>query len=107
MQDEKVQTLAEQIAQLIKGQQSAPDFSSLQAGIERISERLDKLEAASSNVYTAYNIPLSIHPSQEKFAVIEAVADEIFTDLQKEKACAFEPNGKPCDHCSMCSSRGF
>jgi hypothetical protein len=23
-----------------------------------------------------------------------------------EKACQFEP-GRPCDHCSMCNSRGF
>ncbi len=107
MQNEKIHTLAEKIAQLIEGQQAAPAFTSLQAGIERISERLNKLETASSDVHTAYSVSQSIHPSQEKFAVIEAVADEIFADLQKEKACAFEPNGKPCDHCSMCNSRGF
>jgi len=107
MQNEKIHTLAEKIAQLIEGQQAAPDFSSLKADIERISERLDRLETASSSFRPPFSIPQSTHPSQEKFAVIEAVADEIFADLQKEKACTFEPNGKPCDHCSMCSSRGF
>jgi hypothetical protein len=47
------------------------------------------------------------HPSQERFNVNEAIVDELVEFFEKEKACSFEPNGKPCDHCSMCSSRGF
>ena len=27
--------------------------------------------------------------------------------FEKEKTCTIEPGGKPCDHCAMCSSRGF
>ena len=27
--------------------------------------------------------------------------------FQNEKTCSVEPGGKPCDHCAMCSSRGF
>jgi hypothetical protein len=27
--------------------------------------------------------------------------------FEKEKTCSVEPGGKPCDHCAMCSARGF
>ncbi len=47
------------------------------------------------------------HPSQEKFGVEEAVVSELVDFFEKEKTCSVEPGGKPCDHCAMCSSRGF
>jgi hypothetical protein len=47
------------------------------------------------------------HPSQEKFAVEEAVVSELVDYFEKEKTCSVEPGGKPCDHCAMCSTRGF
>jgi hypothetical protein len=47
------------------------------------------------------------HPSQEKFGVEEAVVSELVDHFEKEKICSVEPGGKPCDHCAMCSSRGF
>lgn len=47
------------------------------------------------------------HPSQEKFGVDEAVVSELVDYFEKEKICTVEPGGKPCDHCAMCSSRGF
>ena len=47
------------------------------------------------------------HPSQEKFGVEEAVVAELVDPFEKEKTCSVEPGGKPCDHCAMCSSRGF
>jgi len=47
------------------------------------------------------------HPSQERFGVEEATVAELVDYFQSEKACTLEPGGKPCDHCSMCSSRGF
>ncbi len=46
------------------------------------------------------------HPSQEKFGVEEAVVSELVDYFEKEKTCGLEP-GKACDHCEMCSSRGF
>jgi BMFP domain-containing protein YqiC len=52
------------------------------------------------------NAPLS-HPSQEKFGVEEAVVSELVDYFEKEKTCSVEPGGKPCDHCAMCSTRGF
>ena len=47
------------------------------------------------------------HPSQEKFGVDEAVVSELVDYFEKEKICTVEPGGKPCDHCAMCSTRGF
>jgi hypothetical protein len=47
------------------------------------------------------------HPSQEKFGVEEAVVSELVDYFEKEKTCSVEPGGKPCDHCAMCSTRGF
>lgn len=47
------------------------------------------------------------HPSQEKFGVDEAALSELVDYFEKEKTCSLEPGGKPCDHCSMCSTRGF
>jgi len=47
------------------------------------------------------------HPSMERFGVEEATVSELVDFFQNEKACSLEPGGKPCDHCVMCSSRGF
>src|SRR5207253_7406147 len=47
------------------------------------------------------------HPSQERFGVEEAAVSELVDFFEKEKTCSVEPGGKPCDHCAMCSSRGF
>jgi hypothetical protein len=47
------------------------------------------------------------HPSQERFGVDEAAVSELVDFFEKEKTCSLEPGGKPCDHCAMCSSRGF
>ena len=47
------------------------------------------------------------HPSQERFGVEEATVSELVDFFQNEKTCSVEPGGKPCDHCAMCSSRGF
>ena len=47
------------------------------------------------------------HPSEERFGVEEATVNELVDFFQNEKQCTVEPGGKPCDHCSMCSSRGF
>jgi hypothetical protein len=100
------QKLAERIARLLESEQQGGDLASVFASLEKINHRLDKLEAFS-NPQSAIRNPQSVHPSQEKFAVLEAVADQIIEGLKTEKACTFEPNGRPCDHCSMCSSRGF
>jgi hypothetical protein len=47
------------------------------------------------------------HVSQERFGVEEAAVSELVEFFESEKKCSLEPGGKPCDHCAMCSSRGF
>jgi hypothetical protein len=79
------------------------DMAAIFAALEKITHRLDRLERSRS-IATELGSP---HPSEERFAVAEAVAEDIFDRLNKEKTCTFEPNGRACDHCAMCSSRGF
>lgn len=98
------ESVAEKLARLLETQSA--DLAPLYASVEKLNHRLEKVEAAL-NPRPEGPAPRSTHPSLEKFDVAEAIADEIFAGLQKEKACTFEPNGKPCDHCAMCSSRGF
>jgi len=83
--------------------ENSPDLASLFAAVERLNHRLDKIEGTAPQ---RGEILRSSDPSLDKFNVAEAVADSIFSHYKKEKACQFEP-GKPCDHCSMCNSRGF
>lgn len=104
---DETQKLANRIARLLETEQTSGDLASVFAAIEKINHRLDKLEASPVNPKSETPNSQSLHPSQEKFAVIEAVADQIIEGLKQEKTCTFEPNGRPCDHCSMCSSRGF
>lgn len=47
------------------------------------------------------------HPSQERFGVEEATVAELVEFFENDKKCSVEPGDKPCDHCAMCSSRGF
>lgn len=112
MESEKAKNLAERIALLLQeSEKPQNDFSFLQSSLEKINERLDNIETQiafqNSNPQFALAHHKSPHPSLEKFAVAEAVTPEILEHYEKEKACAFEPNGKPCDHCAMCSARGF
>ena len=100
------QKLAEKIAKLLQAESQTNDLASLYASIEKINHRLDKLERSGSMAQSASDVPQSTHPSQDRFAIAEAIVDGLFDRDSKEKACTFEPS-KPCDHCSMCNSRGF
>jgi len=53
------------------------------------------------------SLPIVSHPSQERFGVEEATVAELVEFFENEKQCSVDPSGKPCDHCAMCSSRGF
>lgn len=103
------QELASKIAELLKAHNTSGVSSSLGKSIDAINNRLAQIEKRldSPNSQTTIKDPILPHPSEQKFDVVEAIADQIMDQYQKEKACTFEPNGKPCDHCSMCSSRGF
>jgi hypothetical protein len=108
------QKLADKIAKLLEGESPAPEHATLFAAIEKINHRLDKIETGLQKIPAQTDLrspipDLSSHPSLAKFDIAEAIADAVFAGVQgmyKEKACQFEP-GKPCDHCSMCNSRGF
>ncbi|HEX3559419.1 MAG TPA: hypothetical protein VHU19_09450 [Pyrinomonadaceae bacterium] len=52
-------------------------------------------------------VPATAHPSQEQFAGIGEAVSELVEFFEREKICSVEPGGKPCDHCGVCSSRGF
>jgi len=109
MENLDTQKLAEKIAQLLQQNQNGRDDNFLRASLEKINQRLDKIESQIINQDSKFKIQNSkpIHVSQEKFTNLEELADEIIANLQNEKACPYEPTAKPCDHCAMCSSRGF
>lgn len=52
-------------------------------------------------------VPATSHPSQEQFSGIGEAVSELVELFEREKTCSVEPGGKPCDHCGMCSARGF
>ena len=80
------------------------DLAALFAAIEKLNHRLDKIEQGTP--HSALPTPHLKHPSLDKLNIAEAIADSIFGSQFMVKACQFEPD-KPCDHCSMCNSRGF
>jgi hypothetical protein len=98
-------SLADKIAKLIENESSSHDAPAIFAALEKINHRLDKLEHSHSTSPPATVSPA--HASQDKFVIAEAIVDSLFATQEKEKACSLEPSGKPCDHCSMCNSRGF
>ena len=106
------------------------ELAAVRAGLSELQRKIAQLEAKVSSESiggptnfsmsnTARPVPLThspwlagvnasvSHPSQEKFGVEEAVVSELVDYFEKEKTCSVEPGGKPCDHCAMCSSRGF
>jgi len=106
--------LAEKIARrVIEEMQSAEvnDSSQFQATLKDLQTKLEnleaKLETSNNNSHFSFNSSYPSHASQERFPIEEAIGEEVNQFFPTEKACAFEPNGKPCDHCAMCSSRGF
>ena len=110
MVNEQTQKLAERIALLLQeNEKGNDDFSFVHASLEKINDRLDKIESQISFENSTFKTqnPKFNHPSQDKFENLEELTNQIADSLQSEKACTFEPNGKPCDHCAMCNSRGF
>ena len=105
MTDESAKQLIEKITKLLEPESPRTDLASISASLEKINQRLDTLEILQTTT-AAPPAQIRQHPSTDKFDIPEAIADFVFTAMGKEKACTFETN-KPCDHCSMCNSRGF
>lgn len=118
MNDEReIRALAERIARRLEGEPAArmTELDDVRAALAEIERRLARIESqleASAHKAPIENHPFApisssiSHPSQERFGVGEAVA-ELVDYLEQEKICNLEPGKKPCDHCAMCSARGF
>ncbi len=107
--NEKSKLLAQLVKLLAPEEQSngkqEETLSAVWQQLETMNKRLETIEnefvAKPSHVA---RLQLAPHPSQERFQIAEV--NELLLPQTNEKACRFEPD-KPCDYCSMCSSRGF
>ena len=130
---DQARLMADRIARRVSSSQGGPalisdssgditsELAAMRASVSELQNKLVQIEAKvrGSNVeYSATVAAPSMHspwltgvnashPSQERFAVVEAAVSELVDFFQSEKTCSVEPGGKPCDHCAMCSSRGF
>jgi hypothetical protein len=110
-------------APLSSGADISSELAAMRASLSEMQNRLVQIESKvrSGNPATSYAFEPTApathspwlagvnasHPSQERFGVEEATVSELVDFFQNEKTCSVEPGGKPCDHCAMCSSRGF
>jgi hypothetical protein len=81
--------------------QSSPQNSSAQT-----SQLAAPTQTRSTWLSGTY-VPVTSHPSQEQFAGLGEAVSELVEFFEREKTCNVEPGGKPCDHCGLCSARGF
>ena len=78
-----------------------------QGSTRRESRQPEAATVASRSPWLSGMYVPAAHPSQERFGVEEAAISELVDFFEGEKKCELEPGGKPCDHCAMCSTRGF
>ena len=85
------------------------ELGAIRETLNQLQNRLIQIESkvGSTSAPRVQSPWLASHPSMDKFGVEEATVSELVDFFQNEKACSLEPGGKPCDHCAMCSSRGF
>jgi hypothetical protein len=122
MSSDQARQMAERIARRVAAGPAAPadaadissELAALRASLNELQNRLIQIEAkvrpesTAPRVYSPWLGGLNAsHPSLERFGVEEATVSELVDFLQNEKTCTLEPGGKTCDHCAMCSSRGF
>lgn len=122
MSSDQARLMAERIARRV-GAAGAPapsssttdlssELAAMRATLNELQNKLIQIESkVGSNAPRVHSPWLAgvnaSHPSQERFGVEEATVSELVDFFQNEKTCTLEPGGKPCDHCAMCSSRGF
>ncbi len=92
-----------------KQERAAPSLEEQQGARQQSSPFTVPPAAVRSPWLSGMYVPATTtaHPSQERFGVEEAAVSELVDYFEREKTCNLEPGGKPCDHCAMCSSRGF
>ena len=107
--EDQAKVIADRIARRMAGNSVAPqssdigsELAAMRASLSELQDRLVQIEAkiGAPRVHSPW------HPSLDRFGVEEATVSELVDFFQNEKACSLEA-GKPCDHCAMCSSRGF
>ncbi|HKS11003.1 MAG TPA: hypothetical protein VJS13_15750 [Pyrinomonadaceae bacterium] len=123
MSADQAREIAERIARRV-GATAAPakttdigsELAAMRATLNELQNRLIQIESkvgssgptAPPRVQSPWLSGVNaVHPSADRFGVEEATVSELVDFFQSEKACSLEPGGKPCDHCAMCSSRGF
>ena len=130
MSADHAREIAERIARRVGGAAATPkdrdqtdlgsELALMRATLDQMRDRLVQIEskvgassasasvAAAPRVHSPWLAGVNAdHPSTERFGVEEATISQLVDFFQNEKACSLEPGGKPCDHCAMCSSRGF
>ncbi len=117
MSSDQARLVAERIARRVgaaaPAQQNTDigsELAAMRATLNDLQNRLIQIESKVSapRVHSPWLAGVNAsHPSQERFGVEEATVSELVDFFQNEKTCTVEPGGKPCDHCVMCSSRGF
>jgi len=134
MSSEQARSMAERIARRISanalsdkpvskpGSEVSSELAAIRENLSQLQNRLIQIESkiggsssdshsdqvANARIHSPWLAGVNAsHPSQERFGVEEAVVSELVDFFHNEKTCSVEPGGKPCDHCAMCSSRGF
>ena len=109
--EDQARLMAERIARRVASGSSttsssdvASELAAVRASLDELQNRLVQIEAKVGSVPRVHS---PWHPSLDRFGVEEATVSELVDFFQNEKQCSVEPGGKPCDHCAMCSSRGF
>ena len=120
--EDQARVMAERIARRVGGNPTASssrddvasELAAMRASLNELQNRLVQIESKIGNEPSAPRTHSpwlagvnASHPSLERFGVEEATVSELVDFFQNEKNCSLEPGGKPCDHCAMCSSRGF
>ena len=116
MMEDQARLMAERIARRVAGSPAAPpvradigsELAAMRATLCELQNRLIQIESRVTGTEPiAPRTHSPWHPSLDRFGVEEATVSELVDFFQNEKQCSVEPGGKPCDHCAMCSSRGF
>lgn len=113
MSSDQAKVVAERIARRMSGNTDInSELAAMRASLTDLQNRLTQIESKVRTDGPRLQSPWlagvnASHPSQERFGVEEATVAELVDFFQGEKTCSVEPGGKPCDHCAMCSSRGF
>ena len=119
--EDQARLMAERIARRVAANPApsasgdiASELAAMRSTLNELQNRLIQIESkvsvgsAAPRTHSPWLAGVNAsHPSLERFGVEEATVSELVDFFQNEKNCSLEPGGKPCDHCAMCSSRGF